>query len=200
MGMTAPRQARSERTLQSILDACDRLLLDRPFERISMQDIAREAGVSVGNLYNRFADKSALVDHVTARHQARIIESLSVQLTQEENRKLDTRARLEHIVHGVMSAIVDLGPLLVTQAARLARGELTQPTVRGNSDVLVELMADWLLAGDDSLDPERCRFAVASIAFGVQFNLLFGSPVRMFGDGFAEQLVEQAYCYLFPAQ
>jgi len=32
--------------------------------------------------------------------------------------------------------------------------------------------------------------------FNLQFNLMFGTPERLFGEGFAQPLSHQAYCYI----
>lgn len=195
MVLTAPRQARSEQTLQRILEACDRLLAERAFEQISMQDIAREAGVSVGNLYNRFSDKDGLVNHVIASHQQRVLATVAGAL-EENNDTLSTSARLDIIVREASAAIDRLRPLFASIAARLARGQNVQDNLKSNSSSIVDACTDWLLQGDPALDEDRCRFAVASMLFCLQYNLMFGAADRLFGKRFAAQLSRQAYCYI----
>ncbi len=195
MTLTTPRQARSEQTLQRILAACDTLLAERPFEQISMQDIAREAGVSVGNLYNRFSDKEGLVNYVIAGHQARIREVFVTALSSQPA-DLDTRSRLSVLATVTRDAIGNLKPLFETLAVRMARGAQPGARVSNNSQEFIDAMTNWVLQGDSSLDEDRCRFAIASMLFGLQYNLLFGSGDRLFGDAYAEQLSHQAFCYL----
>lgn len=55
-----PVQERSERTLDAILDAAERMLEEGPLLTASVSRIAREAGSSVGAFYHRFPDKQAL--------------------------------------------------------------------------------------------------------------------------------------------
>ncbi|MBO6798045.1 TetR/AcrR family transcriptional regulator [Maricaulis sp.] len=78
-----PRQARSLRTQESILDALERLLNADPYGELSMPGIAEAAGVSVGGLYGRFANREQLMDAVHARYQARrdkmLVEKLDAQ-------------------------------------------------------------------------------------------------------------------------
>ena len=195
MTVATPRQARSEQTLKRILAACDALLAERTFEQISMQDIAREAGVSVGNLYNRFSDKEGLVNHVIAGHQERIHEVFVAALSAQPA-DLDTRSRLSVLAAVTRDAIDHLKPLFGTLAARMARGAQPGAEVSGNSQEAIDGMTAWLLAGDASLDADRCRFAIASMVFGLQYNLIFGSGDRMFGDGYAAELSRQAFCYI----
>jgi AcrR family transcriptional regulator len=66
-----PRQARSQETLQRFLDAAQQLLIERPFEDITVADIVGRADRTVGSFYARFDDKYAvlyeLVEHVFER-------------------------------------------------------------------------------------------------------------------------------------
>jgi AcrR family transcriptional regulator len=57
----APRQARSQETLDRFLEATASLLDERPFEEITVADIVRRAGRTVGSFYARFDDKYAVL-------------------------------------------------------------------------------------------------------------------------------------------
>jgi AcrR family transcriptional regulator len=67
-----PRQKRSEATLSRLVDAARRLLAEKPFDDITINEIVAEAGASVGSFYARFGDKEALLEHlsVTAAREA----------------------------------------------------------------------------------------------------------------------------------
>ncbi|MEZ4319656.1 MAG: TetR/AcrR family transcriptional regulator [Myxococcota bacterium] len=56
----APLQERSERTLEALLDAAERILEGQPLQSAGVSAIAKEAGSSVGAFYHRFPDKQAL--------------------------------------------------------------------------------------------------------------------------------------------
>ncbi len=47
-----------------IVDAAIKVYHEDGFEHISMRRIARESGLAIGTLYNRFEDKEALLAHV----------------------------------------------------------------------------------------------------------------------------------------
>lgn len=57
----APQQARSQATLGRLLDATEKLLDERPFDELAVQDICKAASSSVGAFYARFPDKTALL-------------------------------------------------------------------------------------------------------------------------------------------
>ncbi|MEZ5649800.1 MAG: TetR/AcrR family transcriptional regulator [Burkholderiaceae bacterium] len=69
--MHPPKQARGHARERDLIDAGLRLLQDRALDEITIEQVARTAGCSVGNLYKRFAGKEAflsvLVDAVRAR-------------------------------------------------------------------------------------------------------------------------------------
>ena len=69
---TAPRQARSAKSLDLILDAAERLLHERGVVETSTVDVAAAARVSVGRLYYWFPDKDAVVRAVLARAEHRL--------------------------------------------------------------------------------------------------------------------------------
>jgi AcrR family transcriptional regulator len=64
---TSPRQARSKRSLDLILDAAERLFHTKGVTSTTTVDIADAAGISVGRLYYWFPDKDAIVHSVMSR-------------------------------------------------------------------------------------------------------------------------------------
>lgn len=72
--VNAPRQARSQRTLENLLDAAERILLACGLEAVTVPEVVREAGSSVGSFYARFPDKRALLETVHERACAQTLE------------------------------------------------------------------------------------------------------------------------------
>src|SRR3954447_2000622 len=62
-----PQQSRSRATLDRLLDATAALLAEKPFDEMTVAEIARRAGTSVGAFYGRFPDKDALLDSFDER-------------------------------------------------------------------------------------------------------------------------------------
>lgn len=60
----APTQERSRQTVATILEACSRLLVSEGFYSITTDKIAKEAGVSIGSLYQFFGNKESVVQAV----------------------------------------------------------------------------------------------------------------------------------------
>jgi AcrR family transcriptional regulator len=59
--VNAPKQARSQETLDRFLDAVEALLLERDFADITVADIVARADRTVGSFYARFVDKDAVL-------------------------------------------------------------------------------------------------------------------------------------------
>lgn len=57
----APAQARSQRTMDEVYRSLDALLKTKPFDEITISDLATHADVAVGSIYARFKDKKALL-------------------------------------------------------------------------------------------------------------------------------------------
>jgi AcrR family transcriptional regulator len=60
-GVKQSKQSRSQKTTQRIVDAALKLINKKPFEEVAVEEIAQEAGVSIGGFYARFESKEALL-------------------------------------------------------------------------------------------------------------------------------------------
>ena len=66
--VAATKQLRSERTLMRLLDAAEELLEEKGLGGLSIPEIIRRAGSSVGGFYGRFRDKNELLRALEERH------------------------------------------------------------------------------------------------------------------------------------
>ena len=65
-------------TEERILDAAERCMGRLGLGRVSMADVAAQAGVSRGSVYLHFGDRASLVDAVLARVATRFVASSEV--------------------------------------------------------------------------------------------------------------------------
>src|ERR1022692_2371609 len=65
----APLQARSNKTVEEILDAASWLLGRVPFEEITTSRIAGQAGISVGALYRFYSDRQEIFDRIRSEER-----------------------------------------------------------------------------------------------------------------------------------
>jgi AcrR family transcriptional regulator len=66
--VNGPKQARSERTLQRLLDVAEALIKEKGHAAVSIPEIARRARSSVGGFYARFRDRNELLRALEERH------------------------------------------------------------------------------------------------------------------------------------
>jgi AcrR family transcriptional regulator len=102
--VNAPRQARSQRTLEKLLDAAERILLARGLDAVTVPEVVREAGSSVGSFYARFPDKRALLETVHERACVRTLERADELL--DPARWVDVP--LDHIVSAGVRVAVEI--------------------------------------------------------------------------------------------
>jgi AcrR family transcriptional regulator len=69
-GVRPVKQLRGRRSRDRLLNAGQRLVAARPFDALSVADIARAAGCSVGAFYLRFRDKDAFFGALVAQYVA----------------------------------------------------------------------------------------------------------------------------------
>lgn len=100
----APHQDRSRKTLERLLDAAEALLQERGFEAVSVAEIARAAGSSVGAFYARFRDKNGLLNHLHERFCEEAMATADHALAPERWHAADAEAILIAVV-GFMEAI-----------------------------------------------------------------------------------------------
>jgi AcrR family transcriptional regulator len=74
-GPLPTQQERSRRTRDALVAAAWALLQQRPWQEITVADIAAGAGCSVGSFYSRFKDKDAFFESLTATWLEQRIES-----------------------------------------------------------------------------------------------------------------------------
>ncbi len=76
----APRQDRSRRTVERILDAATRIFDEDGYAGTTTNEIAAVAGVSVGSLYQYFPNKDSILVALARRHVADVTTALTALL------------------------------------------------------------------------------------------------------------------------
>jgi AcrR family transcriptional regulator len=88
-----PRQARSEALVEALLAALARVLSQRDLQAATTNEIAQQAGVSIGSLYQYFPNKQALLAAlIQKRAQADIDQGLTA-LAESPDQALEEVAR-----------------------------------------------------------------------------------------------------------
>ncbi|MEV0200897.1 helix-turn-helix domain-containing protein [Nonomuraea sp. NPDC050691] len=71
LGQPQPERADAARNRRRIIDVASRLIAERGAHQLSLDEVAREAGVGVGTVYRRFGDRTGLVWALIDEHERR---------------------------------------------------------------------------------------------------------------------------------
>jgi len=96
-----PKQRRSRATVAIIIEDGARILAENGWAAFNTNSVAARAGVSVGSVYEYFADKQALIDAIADRHLLtgeKLLELASTQLSE--------KAQLEEIADSLIRGFV----------------------------------------------------------------------------------------------
>ena len=95
--LTKPRkpatQERSRATVDALIEATARILVKEGFDKASTNRIAKEAGVSVGSLYQYYPCKEALVAAVIDRHHQEIMQIVRATLADVASQPVERAVR-----------------------------------------------------------------------------------------------------------
>src|SRR5215469_4103599 len=115
-------QERSRLTVEALLEATARILMEEGYDRASTNRIADAAGVSIGSLYQYFPSKEALVAAVIDRHTQETIQLIRGALFKVAMQPVEEAVR-ELVKLGIDAHRVNpkLHRVLTEQVPRLGR-------------------------------------------------------------------------------
>ena len=199
-----PRQARSQRTLDRILDAAEGLVAEKGFEEATVAEVVRRAGSSVGAFYSRFQDKEGLLYALYERYHE---EALATA-----NAALDPARWAGQGVAEILSAVVGFLVRIYRERCGLVRAFVVRnhgdPEFRARQDRLSHHVSDGLsallLARRSEIghpDPERAApfalmLAVSAIESAILFGELRSSRLTLSDSELAGELVRATLAYL----
>lgn len=104
-----PRQARAQATVDAIVTATAKILVEEGYDRASTNRIAVAAGVSIGSLYQYFPSKEALVSALVDQHLAQMDACLTELIATSAASTLQENTRM---VVGALIAAYRVNPRL----------------------------------------------------------------------------------------
>jgi AcrR family transcriptional regulator len=96
------KQERSRATVETILEGAARVLARVGLERATTDRIARAAGISVGSLYQYYANKEAIVAALIERHFDRVMRVFRDHVAESTSRSLPDA--VAHVVRSMIAA------------------------------------------------------------------------------------------------
>jgi AcrR family transcriptional regulator len=176
-----PQQARSQETLERLLDAAEHLVAEKGFEDTGVAEVARRAGSSVGAFYARFQDKDALLHALYERYQQEAIATTDAAL--EPARWAD--ARIAEILEAVVRFLVSLYREQVGLIRAFVVRAHIDPDFHARRERMLsyvnERLSALLLARRDEIahpDPEKAAAFGLTLVFATLDNVMLFGELR----------------------
>jgi len=190
-----PKQARSERTLHRLLDAAEALIEETGSADVSIPEIVRRAGSSVGGFYARFRDKNEL------------LRALEERFFREQRARLERLTRPEawgqagvpEIVRGCMAELVAVFRRRRALIRAFVARAVHDVEFRGEAQRFEREVADrvsaLLLSRPGAIGHPRpalgVPIAVALVFGAMTAGVLFGDPRHPFASLPSEEAAEE---------
>lgn len=112
------RELKKEKTAQAILDAASRRFAAEGIDPARMEDVAADAEVSVGTLYNYFGSKQALVVALFDRDVRQMMESGSAAVSED----VDPIEAVRHLFSAYLDVVMGTDRALLREVLRFGFG------------------------------------------------------------------------------
>jgi AcrR family transcriptional regulator len=165
-----PRQSRSRHTVDVILAATARVLVDEGYDRASTNRIAEVAGVSVGSLYQYFPNKQSLVRALVEAHASRMLDALEAS---SSTASAPLEQGLGHYVDAMFAAyaVEPAVHRVIAQHARSVGAEATTRFEARAEAILRELLVHQPKGARALSTPLAVRLAVTFVTGVVERHL-----------------------------
>lgn len=193
------KQARSQKTLERILDATEKLLIETDYSELSLKQIARAAGVTTGAIYARVENKAALLDVLFSRYNEKGRAALEAFLAEAE------QANAKDVVSLMIRALTEL----FVANRGIVRTALTTEQWNTNGQIREDAAAFFERArqrleqcATDLGNPApkvASTFALTLVISACRETIVLNEHVRYFDidlDVFQRELTHAIHCYL----
>ena len=197
-----PKQDRSRFTVEVILEATTRILVEEGYDRANTNRIAERAGISIGSLYQYFPNKESLMTALMDRHAREMAELVETKL----NCLFDSP--LEIVIPEIIKAIIAahaidprLHQVLSEEIPRSARSpQMNQADAR-----IAQLLGVYFHRWRDKISPQNIDltvFILSQTLYALCHTAVIEHPNFIGGSQFENEVSHLVLSYLTnnPAQ
>ncbi len=189
--------------MEAIVAAAGRLLVTRGYARASTNEIARVAGVSVGSLYQYFADKDAIFREILRRHHDQVHALVEDHLHNFADVRRDPLATMDALLRGMIALHREDPPLMRALVHELGGlgGKVPGPHA-GDLDGIAAVERLLRLRGDLAVeDPNATAWLLVVIVSQVSAWLAHEAPSDLDPEPILRQTHRAIACLLgLPAE
>ena len=172
-GILPTQQRRSQETTVALLEAAAAMLRERSLDELSIEDLCKRVGVTIGAFYGRFESKDAFFSALMSLAASKALAALRVAVSDLD----DPGAGLEEACRRIVEVAVDVVRRNVGVVRAASQYESTYPerwgTVRATGNAMVDLARPLLLARMG-----RGRAAAKERSIGFAFQMMFGTLIN----------------------
>ena len=199
-----PRQARSQETLDRILDAAEALVAEKGFEDTPVSEIVQRAESSVGAFYARFHDKEGLLHALYERYYEEAVATAEATLDPARWQGAGAPELIGAVIHFLVSIFRERRGLMRAFVVRNHTHPEFQARQQRLSHHVIARLCALLLARREQLahpDPERAtRLGMMLVFSALETMILFGemrsSLLLLSDDDLADELTRSTLAYL----
>ncbi|OKP66110.1 TetR family transcriptional regulator [Paenibacillus sp. P3E] len=194
-----PRQERSIKTKEAIIQAAMKLFSDKGFHQTNTKQIAAAAGVSTGSFYSYFIDKRAVFIDALKIYGDELMARIDASMSEINFKTIERTELITHLVD----------TLLVSHKAFI--GYHKDLTIMYHSDEEIKQLMDaqyevgrirtlkYLQMGQDELKTEDVEAASIIVFETVSaiVDVISFSPQRIATDRLKSELVQMVISYLY---
>ncbi|MBC7173039.1 MAG: TetR/AcrR family transcriptional regulator [Polyangiaceae bacterium] len=187
-----PKQARSQVTFDSIVQACEELLPESGYLGLTTTQIAERAGVNIASLYEYFYTKDAIVAEVANRAMLRSIDAFRTHLDEAMAFPL---TEMLHFWIRLIYLQTKREEKLATALLFTVPFIMSLPSVHGAQALVSELVTEaYRLRPDQerSLTPESL-YLMQTMTAGTVLALVLGPSTDIDHEAVLAELAERIY-------
>jgi AcrR family transcriptional regulator len=195
-----PKQERARATVDAVIEASARILVEDGFERLNTNRVAEVAGVSVGTLYQYFPNKEAIVGALVERIAEERIAAFGDTLMTLADSDLPLREGVRVLLDGTIAAMrvrPELSQRLIREAPRGGRLDLERAWVARCVDLARSVLYRRRERVRDG-DVELMAYVGVTSVFAVLQDAAAYRPELLQGDVLLDELTRLAARYLGP--
>ncbi|HSW11342.1 MAG TPA: TetR/AcrR family transcriptional regulator [Solimonas sp.] len=185
-------QARAKATVEALLDACTRLLVDEGYEAVSTNRIAEIAGVSIGSLYEYFPNKQSIIAAALARTMREIVGEMTASLHTALALPEQPRGGIDYWMRAMVTALEQRAAVL-----RVALREVPFlweiPEVRELSRTLQHIALEGRNKSERVVhfdDPEASTYLLTNMVWAAVLQTVLHRPAHLSRERLTRTLVD----------
>jgi AcrR family transcriptional regulator len=192
-----PKQARSQTTVEAILEAAAQVFERHGYAAGTTNRIAERAGVSIGSVYQYFPNKDAILVALVHQHLAESAAALQPHI-----QRLNDGARFDDVLPDIVHSMVAMHALAPSLHRVLFEETQLPPTLRAEleelEDRLVEHAADVLAADPRArpIDPQLSARIVIGAIEGLTHRLVLRQPPGVSTQAIAREITALVRSYI----